>query len=620
MLAKRPPLTDRRFGLHTVPMVRLTRRREYTIASRHLFSFLVFIALPALLVLLISGFMFRGEIVRITTEQRYGALEQTAGSIDSGMQEFALMASALINDRALMEKSLEYTGAKTANGRYTVTLSLDNIFNRFFILTKQLGSFYVFFRDGSGPYVCRNYAGVSFSREELRSFVEEGGKRPGFIKFIDAIGPRTAAGDGNPVVSLVVNPSRSAAQDTGIQSLFLSFALSELADFVDQTNDISRSRGKYQSSSFLVGRNGVVLASSDAKMVGRNFSDVRAELGRRYLVMTQPVDTPQWTIAEAINLRSLTGRVDALMWYFYAALAALLVLFLRYNALFFAQIVNPLNELVREMDTVAKGNFSARVEPCDFPELNKLGDAFNLMVSEIDALTSEIKSEQNERLKAEIEALRYQLNPHFLCNTLNSIRMMATITKNDAIKKMTGALMTIVEDNLGRDDTVYSLERELRNLESYVYIMKVRYGDSFDYYTDIDSSLLRLGVPSMILQPLVENAILHGLHGLPRKGSITVAASRTENGLRIDVRDNGFGMTLERLDKIFDGATGTDRGLNRIGLHNVRRRIVLLYGKDYDVQVLSYPGEGTVVSVSLPILDAPDGESLRRQAEREDLS
>ena len=145
MRAKRCPLTDRLFGLHTVGMARSPRGREYTIAARHLSSFLVFIALPTLLVLLISGFMFRGEIVRITTEQRYGALEQTAGSIDSGMQEFALMASALINDRSLMEKSLEFTGAKTANGRYLVTLSLDNIFNRFFILTKQLGSFYVFF-------------------------------------------------------------------------------------------------------------------------------------------------------------------------------------------------------------------------------------------------------------------------------------------------------------------------------------------------------------------------------------------------------------------------------------------------------------------------------------------
>ncbi len=183
---------------------------------------------------------------------------------------------------------------------------------------------------------------------------------------------------------------------------------------------------------------------------------------------------------------------------------------------------------------------------------------------------------------------------------------MAMISKNDAIQRMTSALMTITEDNLGRDDTVHSLEHEMRNIDSYVYIMKVRYGDSFGFYADIDSSLMKIGVPSMILQPLVENAILHGIHGLPRPGSITVAAERQGDALRIDVRDNGFGMDADRLERLFDAHDGTDRGLNRIGLYNVRRRIVLLYGPPYDVQVSSYPGEGTVVTISLPILEATD--------------
>jgi two-component system sensor histidine kinase YesM len=284
-------------------------------------------------------------------------------------------------------------------------------------------------------------------------------------------------------------------------------------------------------------------------------------------------------------------------------------------------MVRPLKALAREMETVARGNFTARVEPCEFQELNKLGNAFNLMVAEIDLLTTEIKAEQKERIKAEIEALRYQLNPHFLCNTLNAIRMMASIAKNDAIKRMTQALMTITEDNLGRDDTVYSLGRELKNIDSYVYIMKVRYGDSFDFFKDIDSSLLSLGVPSMILQPIVENAILHGLHGLSRPGAITVAASRTEDTLRLEVRDNGFGMESEQVEHLFDCGTPADRGLNRIGLYNVKRRVALLYGGAYDVRVWSYPGEGTVVSITLPILEPSDtrerygdeGQTLERE-------
>ncbi len=182
------------------------------------------------------------------------------------------------------------------------------------------------------------------------------------------------------------------------------------------------------------------------------------------------------------------------------------------------------------------------------------------------------------------------------------------ISKNDAIRKMTSALMIITEDNLGRDDMVYSLDREMHNIDSYVYIMKVRYGDSFDFFRDIDSSLLSLRVPSMILQPLVENAILHGIHGLQRPGTITVAGCRQENVLRLEVRDNGFGMTTERLEQVFDPGCTADRGFNRIGLYNVRRRILLLYGPHYDVTVSSYPSEGTVVTVTLPVC-VPEGET-----------
>lgn len=591
-------------------MGRMHQARDRSIAVRHFFSFVLLIALPTLIVILFSGYIFRNEIIRIAKEQRYGALEQTADGLDAGMQDFALMASSLINDRDVKAKSLEYVRTKSANQRYLITFSLENIFNRFFILSKQLGSFSVFFSDGSGPFVCRNYKGVSFSQAELDSFISRGDERPGFVSFIDIIGPAGSASDERPVVSLIVNPPSVSARETGIRSLFLSFELSELVDFIDQKNDLSRNSGKYIAYSFLVGQNGMVLASGDKTMIGKPFADVKNALGSRYLIMERLVDTPRWTIAEAIYIRSLTKNVDTLMWYIYVALVLILFLFFRYNTLFFAQIVNPLNELITEMDTVAKGNFSARVEPSDLPELNKLGGSFNMMVSEIAILTSEIKAEQKERLRAEIEALRYQLNPHFLCNTLNSIRMMASISKNGAIVKMTQALMTIIEDNLGRDDTVHSLERELKNIDSYVYIMKVRYGDVFDFYTDIDSSLLRLGVPSMILQPIVENAILHGIHGLSRTGSITVAASRTGETLRVDVRDNGFGMTAEQVERLFEVNEGKAHGLNRIGVYNVHRRMVLLYGKEYDVRVSSYPDEGTVVTIAFPILEPSDAEKL----------
>lgn len=581
-------------------------RSDHTIALRHISAFLLLIALPTLIVLIVSGYLFRKEIVRITTEQRYGTLEQTAGSLDSGIQDFSLMTSALIHDRTLMETSFEYASSPSPDRRYLISTSLDNIFSRYFILTKQMGSFYVFFRDGSGPYVCRNYSGSKFSKSELDAIIDAGKRNAGFVQILDSVKPGGESTMDRPVLSLVIHSIEDLKHRTGIGTLILSFDLSVLNDFIEQKSDASHNSGKGFSVSFVVGRGGAILSSSDKSLEGLTFDEARSRLGKKYLIIEKSVDAPRWTIVEAINLRSLTQNVDRFMIYGIVALALIAGLFIWYNTLFFAQMVNPLKALAREMEMVAKGNFSARVERCEFLELDKLGDAFNLMVAEIDLLTSEIKAEQKERIKVEIEALRYQLNPHFLCNTLNSIRMMATITKNDAIQKMTQALMTITEDNLGRDDMVYPLSRELKNIDSYVYIMKVRYGDSFDFFKDIDSSLYGIGVPSMILQPIVENAIIHGLHGLSRPGSITVAASRTEGALRLEVSDNGFGMNSEQVERLFEEGSSADRGLNRIGLYNVRRRILLLCGGKYDIRVWSYPDEGTVVSITLPILEPSD--------------
>ena len=593
-------------GSYTTLMGSTLNRRDQTIAMRHISAFLLLIALPTLIVILCSGYLFREEIVRITTEQRYGTLEQTAEALDSGIQDFSLMASALIHDRTVMETTFEYASSPSPNRRYLISTSLDDIFNRYFVLTKQLGSFYVFFSDGSGPYVCRNYSGSKFSKSEMDSIIDAGKKNPGFVQILDSVNPGEESSMDRPVLSLVIHPVDEREYRTGIGTLILSFDLSVLNDFIEQKNDAAHNSGKYFSVSFIVGRRGTILSSSDKSLVGLTFDEVRSKLGKKCLIIEKSVDTPRWTIVEAIDLRSLTQNVDRFVVYGCVALALIACLFIWYNTLFFAQMVHPLKALAREMETVAKGNFSARVERCEFLELDKLGDAFNLMVAEIDLLTSEIKAEQKERIKAEIEALRYQLNPHFLCNTLNSIRMMATITKNDAIQRMTQALMTITEDNLGRDDMVYPLSRELKNIDSYVYIMKVRYGDSFDFFKDIDSSLYGIGVPSMILQPIVENAIIHGLHGLSRPGSITVAATRTEDALRIEVRDNGFGMESAQVERLFEEGSSADRGLNRIGLYNVRRRILLLYGGKYDMEVWSYPDEGTAVSITLPILEPSD--------------
>jgi len=331
---------------------------------------------------------------------------------------------------------------------------------------------------------------------------------------------------------------------------------------------------------------------------------VSEELEKRSLVIGSTVQSIGWTFAEAIPLRVFTRNVDLMMRWVIAAFALITMLFALYTRSFFGNIVSPLRAVIARMGKVSEGDFSVRAEESGSVEFRRLGEAFNLMVARIDELTRQIIAEQKERTRTEIEALRFQLNPHFICNTLNAISMMASIAKADSIKRMTTALTRIMRETLSADDTIFSFEEELKNLESYVYIMKIRFGDFFTFSTEIEEGLLQTGIPTMLLQPLVENAVLHGLRGCLPGGTLVVSAKRENGFVRVEVRDDGVGMDAERVSSLFTGPREGGRGFNRIGLYNVRRRILLGFDPPCTLEVDSFPGAGTVVRIIIPVLAA----------------
>jgi two-component system sensor histidine kinase YesM len=470
--------------------------------------------------------------------------------------------------------------------------------------------FHLYFSDGHIPLVFRNYSGIDLSNDETERAIAAADSRRGFVVSPDNLNFNYGRQLNHYTISLAVSPPNKA-HATGVRTIIVSFVINSLTDFVRQKD---AGRDSPVSDSLLLGQDGTVMASSNPEMPGSRIEDIKNAYGKSCILISAPIDLTDWIIMEAVNINSLTRSINIILYILYFAVLVIVLFFIWYNTFFFSLILNPLRALMTKMEAVGNGDFSVRVAPGNFIELNRIGESFNFMVEEIGVLTCAIKEEQKERLRSEIEALRYQLNPHFLCNTLNAIRMMAIITKNNAIREMSSALMRLTEDTLRREDTVCSLEHELDNLDNYVYIMKVRYGDTFEFIKDVDASLLPLGVPSMILQPLVENAILHGFHGLPGsfagrgQGTIVVSASAAEGILTIEIKDNGRGMSEEVLAGIFNNEPGRQNGWSRIGLNNVRRRIMLTYGNSYTVRVASYPGEGTVVIMTLPVQDAGNHE------------
>jgi two-component system sensor histidine kinase YesM len=268
------------------------------------------------------------------------------------------------------------------------------------------------------------------------------------------------------------------------------------------------------------------------------------------------------------------------------------------------------------MRRAGKGDYSVRVPAAGIEELAALTGSFNLMMDEIHQLTREREQRERERVKAELEALRFQINPHFLSNTLSSIRLMALAANAGGIGQMTQDLMRILADSYAAAGSMTDLAHEIGNLQSYVGIMKVRFGENFDVHYEIGADTQELLILRLILQPIVENAILHGFAGAGRRGTILVS-SRLEQvpgapapalpeagalaaagrALVIEIRDDGVGMDPALA---FAAAEGDRSGLHHIGLANVQRRIRLNFGEPFGLSVQSERGRFTLVRFLLP--------------------
>jgi two-component system sensor histidine kinase YesM len=245
-------------------------------------------------------------------------------------------------------------------------------------------------------------------------------------------------------------------------------------------------------------------------------------------------------------------------------------------------------------------------------ELAELGRAFNSMIGEVHRLTREKEQKERERSRLEMEALRLRINPHFLTNTLSSIRLMAGMSKADSIVQMTGALMKVLNDCFRNEGGLTTVAQELEVLENYVLIMKVRYGDSFEVVYDVDPAVRELPVLRMILQPLVENSILHGLNGLGRKGEIRIRGGVVEGKLILQVADNGRGMSKQRAQEALAVERQEHDGFIRVGLRSVDSRIRLTHGEPYGLRIESREDAYTRVTLCLPVLQDKERADVYR--------
>lgn len=295
---------------------------------------------------------------------------------------------------------------------------------------------------------------------------------------------------------------------------------------------------------------------------------------------------------------------ESMVRYLLVAFLGIFVLILFLSYFIPLSITRPILRVEEVTKQVASGNLSVRSEVEDGVEVRALSESLNTMIDKINELLEQVTTEQIRLRKAEFELLQAQINPHFLYNTLDTIIWLAETGEQKKVVSMVGSLSDFFRSTLSRGKDIVTLKEELQHVRSYLEIQQVRYQDILQYEIEAPEELYLCQIPKMTIQPLVENALYHGIKNKRGAGRIRIRCEKENHGCRIRIEDNGIGITKERLAQVQDGIlhkvlTGKDI----YGLYNVHERIRLNFGERYGISIESEYGEGTVVSIFVPYVE-----------------
>ena len=328
--------------------------------------------------------------------------------------------------------------------------------------------------------------------------------------------------------------------------------------------------------------------------------------GKRQLYSVCQSEKTGWTVTGVTELSEFMKDKAEIQFSYLLIAVGLFVLSMLLALWMSGEIVRPVKELELSMKKVQDGAFDkALVEVDGSNEITSLSRSFNIMTEKIQDLMEENIREQRAKRKSELKVLQAQINPHFLYNTLDSIIWMAESGKNQEVVQMTSALSKLLRQSISNEDEIVTVEKEIEYTRNYLAIQKMRYRDQLEYVIDVDDDVLPRKIVKLVIQPLVENAIYHGIKYLDGKGMIVILGSMRNGKIVLTVQDNGVGMDEETLSKILLKKPEEDREKKRkktsnVGVYNVHNRLQLYYGKDYGLSYESAPGMGTSVYITIP--------------------
>lgn len=327
--------------------------------------------------------------------------------------------------------------------------------------------------------------------------------------------------------------------------------------------------------------------------------------GRMYkkdvIIVSEKIPVADWSIVRFVNKDSATQLFSDMLEGLTLVLIAVACISVCY-AICLARIINkPVKELMQVCTKVENGDFDAHVKMKRKDEFGELGDTFNRMLLQINRLFDQERANQKRKAELEYQVLEAQINPHFLYNTLDSIKWLSVMQGVENIGEMCTALINLLKYNLGKKEGATLLQDEVESVSNYIVIQKYRYSDIFEFTTSIDEEAASCRVLRFILQPLVENSIIHGFGEGRANYRIHIAACIYDERLHIKVIDNGSGMDHEST-RLLNNDEKKETRFSKIGVRNIRERLRLHFGEEAQLVFDSEPNVATIAEIILPVI------------------
>ena len=335
--------------------------------------------------------------------------------------------------------------------------------------------------------------------------------------------------------------------------------------------------------------------------------------GRQRLNTVKTVGYTGWKLVAVVPMEEVVSSYQDLRYYILILSVCLIIVLIWVSTVVSEKLTIPIERLEDSVESLEAGNLETEIAISGSEEIRHLGKSVQSMVNQMKRLMEEIVMEQEMKRRTEFEALETQINPHFLYNTLDSIVWMIENGKNEGAVKMVTSLARLFRISI-RGRSIVPVRDELAHAEYYLAIQNIRYKNKFAYSVEVKEDVKDYATVKLILQPMIENSINHGMAHMEKDdgGEIIVRAYTDKDNLIMEVEDNGCGMTQERISQILNGGEYVRSKAGGIGVGNVNERIRLHFGREYGVEIISEPDEGTIMRMRMPLQKTEKKEGGRR--------